>query len=91
MQPIVLRIVNKNGFGDYTAGIAPVASLLLPENLNALGVLGNVNESLFNAAINKIIASGKMLPPVPSVIERDFTDAKSIQPLGSEMYLEDKN
>jgi hypothetical protein len=31
-----------------------------------------------------------MLPPLPSDIERDFTDSKSINPLGSEMYIEHK-
>jgi C-terminal processing protease CtpA/Prc len=86
MQPIVLKIVNKNGVGDYTAGITPTT--LLPENLSNLGILGNVDEPLLNAAINQIIASGKMLPPIPSVIERDFTDSKSINPLRSEMYIE---
>ena len=88
MQPIVLKIVDKNGFGDYTTGITPTTSL--PENLATLGVLGNVDEPLLNVAINQIIASGKMLPQVPSIIERDFTDAKSINPLRSEMYLENK-
>jgi carboxyl-terminal processing protease len=88
MQPIVLKTVDKNGFGDYTTGIAP--TLLLPENLNNLGVLGNVNEPLLNAAINQIIASGRQLPQVPSIIERDFIDAKSINPLRSEMYVERK-
>lgn len=89
MQPIVLKIVDKNGFGDYTSGILPTTSL--PENFENLGVLGDVNEPLLNAAINQIIASGKMLPQVPSVINRDFIDAKSITPLGSEMYVELKN
>lgn len=89
MQPIVLKIVDKNGFGDYTAGITPTTSL--PENMNTLGVLGDANEPLLNAAINQIIASGKMLPQVPTVIERDFINAKSINPLGSEMYVENKN
>ena len=86
MQPIVLKIVDKNGFGDYTAGISP--TFLLPENLNDLGILGNVNEPLLNAAINQIITSGRMMPQVPSVIERDFTDSKAINPLRSEMYVE---
>jgi hypothetical protein len=86
MQPIVLKIVDKNGFGDYTAGISP--TFLLPENLNDLGILGNVNEPLLNAAINQIIASGRMMPQVPSVIERDFTDAKAINPLRTEMYID---
>jgi C-terminal processing protease CtpA/Prc len=88
MQPIVLKIVNKDGFGEYSTGIAPTTNLR--ENLSNLGVLGNVDEPLLNAAINQIIASGKMLPPVPSVIERDFTDSKSINPLGSEMYIENR-
>lgn len=88
MQPIVLKIVNKNNFGEYTTGISPTTSL--PENLNNLGVLGNVDEPLLSVAINQIIAGGKMLPQVPDVIERDFTDAKSINPLQSEMYLDNK-
>ena len=88
MQPIVLKVVNKDNFGDYTAGITP--NTLLPENLNGLGVLGNANEPLLNTAINQIIASGKMLPQVPSNSEQDFSDAKSINPLGSEMYVDKK-
>jgi hypothetical protein len=80
--------VDKNGFGDYTAGLSP--TFLLPENLNNLGILGNANEPLLNAAINQIIASGRMMPQVPSVIERDFTDARAINPLRSEMYVERK-
>jgi C-terminal processing protease CtpA/Prc len=88
MQPIVLKIVDKNGFGDYTSGIAPTT--LLPENLANLGVLGNVEEPLLSVAINQIIASGKQVPQLPNVIERDFTDAKAINPLRSEMYLERK-
>ncbi|WP_396159114.1 S41 family peptidase [Flavobacterium sp.] len=89
MQPIVLKIVDKNGFGDYTSGILPTT--FLPENFENLGVLGDVNEPLLNAAINQIIGGGKMLPQVPSVINRDFIDAKSITPLGSEMYVDLKN
>jgi carboxyl-terminal processing protease len=88
MQPLVLKIVNKDNFGDYTTGLVPTTSL--PENLNGLGVLGNANEPLLNAAINQIIASGKMLPQTPGHTEQDFTDAKSINPLGSEMYVDKK-
>ncbi len=88
MQPIVLKIVNKNGFGDYTAGITPTT--LLRENLTNLGILGNVAEPLLNTAINQIIGSGKRLPETTSVIHRDFTDAKAINPLRSEMYVERK-
>lgn len=88
MQPIVLKIVNKDGNGDYTTGIVPTTSL--PEDFNNLGVLGDVNEPLLNTAINQIIGSGKKLPSPPDVIIRDFIDSKTINPLGSEMYLENK-
>lgn len=88
MQPIVLKIVNKDGNGDYTTGIAPTTSL--PENFNNLGVLGDVNEPLLSNAINQIMGSGKRFPPVPDVIIRDFVDSKSINPLGSEMYIDNK-
>jgi len=88
MQPIVLKIVDKNGFGDYTAGIAPTT--VLPEILNTLGTLGNVNEPLLSAALNQIVGGGKMIPQVPAVFEKDFIDAKSIHPLGTEMYVEQK-
>jgi C-terminal processing protease CtpA/Prc len=86
MQPVVLKIVNKNGFGDYTAGISP--TLPLPENLANLGVLGDENEPLLNAAINQIIASGRIYPHLPSSIARDFTDSKAINPLRTEMYID---
>lgn len=88
MQPIVLKIVDKNGFGDYTTGIVPTTSL--PENLTNLGILGDVNEPLLSEAINQITAGGKRLPQVPDDIKRDFIDAKSMNPLGGEMYVEKK-
>jgi len=88
MQPIVLKIVDKNGHGDYTSGISPTTSL--PENMGGLGVLGDVNEPLLNAAINRIIGSGKMLPRIPATTQRDFIDSKSMNPLQTEMYIENR-
>ena len=88
MQPIVLKIVDKNDIGDYTAGIAP--TFLLVENLSNLDVLGNTNELLLSAAITQIIASGRMMPKNPVTIERDFTDSKAINPLRTEMYVQPK-
>ncbi|MGG7036511.1 MAG: S41 family peptidase [Flavobacterium sp.] len=88
MQPIVLKIVNRDGFGDYASGISP--NHLLGENLNNMGILGDPNEPLLHKAIDLITGSGKKLPGYPSAIDRDFMDAKSINPLRSEMYLENK-
>ena len=88
MQPIVLKIVDKNGFGEYTSGIAPTFSFV--ENLGNLSVLGNENELLLNAAINQIINSGKKIPQNPAIIQRDFMDAKAMNPLQTEMFVEVK-
>lgn len=86
MQPIVLKIVDKNGFGDYTSGIAPTT--LLPESMDDLGILGNPSEPLLNAAINQIIGSGRSIPTRPSNLQRDFADVKSLSPIRTEMYIE---
>ena len=89
MQPIVLKIVDKNGNGDYTTGIAPTTPF--PEDIENLGILGDVNEPYLNDAINQIIGGGRRIPHTPDRINRDFIDAKSIQPLGNEMYVENIN
>jgi carboxyl-terminal processing protease len=86
MQPIVLKIVNKNGFGDYTSGLAPNYPLV--ENLGNLNTLGNISEPLLSTAIGLITANGRMLQQNPLLLERDFEDTKSLSPLRSEMYKE---
>ena len=88
MQPIVLKIVNKDNFGDYTTGISPTT--LFQEDAGSLGVLGNNDEPLLNIAINQITGSGKISSQVPLATARNFTDSKSINPLLSEMYLDNK-
>lgn len=88
MQPIVLKIVNKNGFGDYTAGISPNIEVI--ENHGNLGILGDVNEPLLSAALENISLNGRMKPRTPSTTERDLTDFKALNPLRTEMYVEIK-
>ena len=88
MQPIVLKIVNKDNFGDYTSGISPTT--LFQEDASSLGVLGNNDEPLLNIAINQITGSGKISSQVPLATARNFTDSKSINPLLSEMHLDNK-
>jgi hypothetical protein len=82
----VLKIVNKNGFGDYTAGLAPNYPLV--ENLGNLNTLGNTSEPLLSTAIGLITANGRMLQQNPLLLERDFEDTKTLSPLRSEMYKE---
>jgi len=87
MQPIVLKIVNKDGFGEYQDGLQP--STLLKENLGNLGTLGDVEEPLLSTTIGIITSSGRMIRQQPSVQMREFKNAKELRTLGTEMYLDE--
>ena len=86
MQPLVLKIVNKLGFGDYTNGLLP--DITLKENLGNLGVLGNSDEPLLNQAINTIIGSGRPAQRNIRSFER-IQDRRIETQLESEMYLDE--
>ncbi|HWR94281.1 MAG TPA: S41 family peptidase, partial [Flavobacterium sp.] len=60
MQPLVLKIVNGVGYGDYQSGLVP--NFLLKETLSTLDVLGSTTEPLLNLAIGKITGTAKIKP-----------------------------
>ncbi|HEY4618077.1 MAG TPA: S41 family peptidase [Flavobacterium sp.] len=86
MQPIVLKIVNAAGFGDYYSGLEP--NYLLKENLGNLDILGNNSEALLSTAIGKITGTGKMLKQNPEKDFNYFKDTKSLDGLQNQMYIE---
>jgi C-terminal processing protease CtpA/Prc len=86
MQPIVLKIVNKDGFGDYLDGLPPDYTLL--ENLGNLDVLGNPSEPLLSTAIGQITADGRKIKQSPEKIFKHFKDSKSLDNLRDQMYVE---
>jgi len=86
MQPIVLKIVNADGFGDYFNGLTPDYSL--KENYGNMDVLGNSTEPLLSTAIGKITGTSKMLKQSPEKDFKYFKDAKSMSGLQNQMYLE---
>lgn len=88
MQPIVLKTVNKAGFGDYQKGLQPNFSQI--EDLGNLGILGNSDEPLLNTAINQILANGKQSQSKTTIEFQDFKNSKNLNPLQSEMYTEFK-
>jgi carboxyl-terminal processing protease len=85
MQPLVLKITNKNNFGDYINGLQP--DELIKENYGNLGVLGESTEPLLNAAITKITTGGRSNQPQHKEF-KDFKDSKSLNEIGTDMYLE---
>ncbi|HEX9980671.1 MAG TPA: S41 family peptidase [Flavobacterium sp.] len=89
MQPIVLQVVNKNGFGDYHTGLIPDHQLL--EDLSDLGMLGTGSEPLFATAIGQITGNGRMIKRNPREQALHFSDSKSINKLQNQMYRENFN
>jgi carboxyl-terminal processing protease len=86
MQPLVLKIVNSNDFGDYYNGLVP--NYELKENLLNLGVLGTTSEPLLSTAIGKITGTSKMLKTNKGKVFENFEDAKSINGIQNQMYIE---
>ena len=86
MQPLVLKIVNKVGFGDYINGLQP--DDLLEEDFDNLGILGDLSEPLLSAAITRILGGGRMMPKNPKNIHQQVVEKDQLKLLENEMYLE---
>ncbi len=87
MQPIVLRTLNADNFGNYSNGIDPDHEL--EENMDNLGQIGSTDEPLLAKAISVITGTGRFVPQQPSISTRHFKDSKSMRRFGTEMYIED--
>lgn len=103
MQPLVLKIVNSVGFGDYFNGLQP--DFLLKESVRKLGELGHSelqtinskqelisNEPLLDLAFAKITgrttSSNRMISNDSGSNLRFITDKKATQGIQNQMYLE---
>jgi C-terminal processing protease CtpA/Prc len=86
IQPLVGRNENSVGFFDYTEGFAP--DIELKEDLENLGVLGDVSEPLLARAIESITGiSGKRDFTVKTPVEL-FTSSKMFLPMKDNMVLD---
>jgi carboxyl-terminal processing protease len=85
MQPLVLKITDKNGFGDYTDGLIPDNPYI--ENFANLGVIGDANEPLLKLAIDRIIGGNRMAPIQGKVFE-EVKNSKAIDNIETDMYLD---
>jgi C-terminal processing protease CtpA/Prc len=86
MQPLVLKIADKNGNGEYQGGIDP--TLEQSENPANLGVLGDQNEPYLNTAINDILLNGRIGNRYSEPNELQVDNSKSMRKLSDEMYIE---
>lgn len=85
MQPIVLKIVNSVGFGDYQSGLVPTFEL--KETISNLDVLGSPTEPLLSLAIGKITGTKRIIQRTPGIDFDYFKDSKSIKGQ-NQMYLD---
>lgn len=85
MQPIVIKTVNKDGFGDYQNGIIPTFEQ--SENPGNMGVLGNTNELLLSTALGLISGNAKLTPRDSQHFGKEFINSKSEQHFGNDMYI----
>src|SRR5690606_33867946 len=89
MQPLTLKIANKDGFGDYQSGLE--ADISVSENFANMKSLGDPTELFLATAISEI--TGIPLPPTAGreqfEIVVPISDSKKMIPLKPEMYLKE--
>lgn len=86
MQPLVLKIVNSLGYGDYQSGLVPTHAL--KETISTLDVLGSTTEPLLSLAIGKITGTTRIKQSTPGIQFDYFNDSKSLNGLQNQMYLD---
>jgi len=86
IQPLVGRNENSAGFSDYTDGIAP--DITLEEDLENLGVLGDINEPLLARAIQEITGVSAKRDFTVKMPVNLFSSSKMFQPIRNNMILD---
>ncbi len=86
IQPLVGRNENADGFSDYTAGFEP--DIALEEDLENLGVLGEITEPLLARAIQEITGTMAKRNFEARYPVHLFTSSKMFRPLKDNMFLD---
>ncbi|MCA1755922.1 MAG: hypothetical protein LC649_00465 [Bacteroidales bacterium] len=90
MQPIVLKIANSVGFGDYTSGLVPDVSA--SENYLNLLPFGDPEEPMLKTVIEYITGtttkSISAWQPVEGIDYEVVADSRDLRPFSREMYIE---
>lgn len=88
IQPLLGRNENADGFSDYTAGLKP--GIALREDLENLGVFGDVNEPYLAKAIQEITGTVTAKSDFSVAIPMEtITSSKMHTPIGDNMYVTD--
>jgi len=88
MQPIVVRIANKNSVSDFVDGLAP--DYKAEEDIANLLPFGDQNETLLRVALNEIqglpLSGKKSLKSEQLGLKKVF-DSQDMKPFSKEMYI----
>lgn len=88
MQPIVLKVINADGFGDYQTGL--LADYPFLEDYGNMGEIGNSTEPMISYTLD-LISNGNRTSSQNKVKQFEYvSDSKELEPLRSEMYSEIK-
>ncbi len=85
MQPLVLKIVNSVGFGDYQTGIEP--DIEVHEDFENIQALGDINELFLATAISHITGMPSRSSSFTGVTLLELSDLKRMTPMRTEMYI----
>ncbi|AWX43074.1 hypothetical protein HME9304_00061 [Flagellimonas maritima] len=86
LQPLVGRNENADGFFDYTDGLPP--NIVLQEDLENLGTLGDINEPLLARAIDEIMGAVSKKDFSVKMPAKTFMSSRLMTPLKDNMYLD---
>ncbi len=86
IQPLVGRNENAQGFSDYTAGFAPEIELF--EDVENLGILGDINEPLLARAIQEITGTSGRRDFSVSTPVKLLTSSRMFTPMKDHMVLD---
>ena len=85
LHPLVMKLSNKNNFGDYQEGILPTG---VEKYEDPTIDLGNTNETLLSDALALITSSARPAKHIVNKMPYELTNDKTIQPIHSEMYVD---
>lgn len=88
IQPLIYKTVNANGVTDYVDGLQP--DIMISEDLDNLGVLGDINEPLLQAALNDINGLTQKLAQKDAFLNDQIQFNPSKTPLFQKMFTEEK-
>jgi carboxyl-terminal processing protease len=85
MQPIILKIANKNGVSDFYNGFTPDYAISEYDYLGSFLQFGDINEPLLHAAINNVMGYPQAKSATASFYQR-VADSREFRPHYNEMY-----